>query len=209
MVCVTNTISTLIIPLWVFLANVLAAAFTLPLLRPGSLENIGHNQNSTAQSNGTLFRGLRSVSLVAHDPPCSTDLTRWTRQLPPDPSLFAAPDAHSTIVRLYGYGESLGHFDTNSIVIAHAIEDAGRHSPSSHIKWSSQCYSVHNVPVQLWVKRNWGRGWYGESMTWGEWGAAAKVLLNFTRDWEFVALNFDVINAVDDVDIAFGQLRRI
>jgi len=46
-------------------------------------------------------------------------------------------------------------------------------------------------------------------MTWGEWGAAAKVLLNFTRDWEFVALNFDVINAVDDVDIAFGQLRRI
>jgi len=209
MVSITNAIAPLCILLWTSCTNVPAAAFTLPLLRLGSLGSIGQNRNATARSNVTLFRGLRSVSLVAHDPPCSTDLTRWTRQLPPDPSLFEAPDAHSTIVRLYGYGESLGHFDTNSIVIAHAIEDAGRHSPPSHIKWSSQCYSVHNVPVQLWVKRNWGRGWYGESMTWGEWGAAAKVLLNFTRDWEFVALNFDVINAVDNVDIAFGQLRRI
>ena len=131
-----------------------------------------------------------------------------SRKLPPDPALIEAPNNSSVLVRLYNYGENLALFAENSIVISHAIAHAARH-PSSYITWSSQTYSVRGIPVQLWVKREWGPSWFGESMTWGQWGARAQVLLESARDWEFVELYFAVINGKDNVDIAFGQLRRI
>ena len=186
MLCAINAIPVLLFHLHFFYDSALAASVIRPALRLGSsCSALYQAHNVTLQPNFTLTA------------------------LPPSPCLLELPSVPSTLIRLHTYGSSLGPFSSNAAPILRAIEEASTHSTSDHIKWSSHTYTAKDVPVQLWVERNWGPSWFGESMTWGQWGAAAQAILEFGKEWEFVEMGFEVVDAGDRGDVAFGWLRGV
>lgn len=103
------------------------------------------------------------------------------------------------ILRLSKYGNSLGIAGVNDAAIDNAIVAAEAHSPSSG--FASACTYVENH-VQIRVIGS-------KKITWGEWTAAAIVLKRFVSVYEFVALDFDIIEIVHGNVLLTGFLERV
>lgn len=117
--------------------------------------------------------------------------------LPQDPCTFEVPAFPNVVLMLRHYGQSLGVAGVDDAVMNIAITDAQAHDP--HLSFGPSCtYVEDHIQVRV-VSR--------AKATWGEWTAAAIVLRNFIRNYEFVAMDFEMIR-IDGHQLLKGYIEE-
>ncbi len=96
------------------------------------------------------------------------------------------------------YGKLLGVAGVDDAVMNIAITDAQAHDP--HLSFGPSCTYVEDHVIMIVISK--------AKITWGEWTAAAIVLRNFVRNYDFVAVDFYMIR-IDGTRLVNGYIEEV
>ncbi|KAL9068759.1 MAG: hypothetical protein Q9161_005962 [Pseudevernia consocians] len=104
---------------------------------------------------------------------------------PPNPCYYRSAGS-SQILKLYDYGAQIIAWYDVYHALQSAARDAERHAWEKVMGWQERQYGSVDVKLLLHP---------GHSMTWGMWKEAVKDIAEFVTHYQFLDMDFDVVQA--------------